>query len=174
MKKLLLIIPVLLLTVSGCFGGEDTPAPTPGTPAAEGSHNYATSEYKLEIPNDWEVLTPLTFKSTMPPNTLVAFRSSGNHLNYTPNVVIIKNVLPQEVSSKDYGEALRKKLSAELAGYKEIGIEDTTMMIDGKEVTEKSDEYNAVFDDAFYMALLMQIMGDVMICSFMAGDTEKK
>lgn len=48
------------------------------------------------------------------------------------------------------------------------------LMIDGKEVTEKSEDYDAVFDDVYFMSLLMQIMGDVMSCSFMAGDTEKK
>lgn len=48
------------------------------------------------------------------------------------------------------------------------------LTIDGKEVTEKSDEYNSVFEDVYFMSLLMQIMGDVMSCSFMAGDTEKK
>lgn len=48
------------------------------------------------------------------------------------------------------------------------------LKIDGIEVTEKSDLYLTLFSDVYFMSLLMQIMGDVMTCSFMAGDTEKK
>jgi hypothetical protein len=48
------------------------------------------------------------------------------------------------------------------------------LTIDGKEITEKSEEYASVFDDVYFMSLLMQIMGDVMSCSFVVGDTEKK
>lgn len=129
MKKVsigLLLIPLLL---TACFGGGDDNASTDQT---TGFHSYATAEFRLNIPNEWEVLTPLNFTSDIPKNTVVAFRSNVKNPRFTTTIAISKNEISEEVPSLDYAKALHQKIATDLNSYKELVAEQTEVKVAGK------------------------------------------
>lgn len=129
MKKLLLALAIPLL-LTGCFGSTATPTTTPST---TGFTSYANDEFKLQVPNDWETLMPINFKSEVPTNTVVAFRNNIRDPKFTANVAIIKNTLSQTVATLDYAKALYQKTSDEVTSFKEILTEEMNIMVAGKE-----------------------------------------
>ncbi|PIQ77476.1 hypothetical protein COV82_04305 [Candidatus Peregrinibacteria bacterium CG11_big_fil_rev_8_21_14_0_20_46_8] len=115
----------ITLLLTGCFGGDDDSingAPT-------GMHTYATNEFRIAIPNAWEILEAHQFTSDIPPNTLIAFRNNVRNENFTANVAIIRNPLAEEISTSDYARLLVEKLKTELIGYRELQIENRTIQV---------------------------------------------
>lgn len=100
-----------------------------------GFHEYGTQEFSIQIPDDWEMLTPLQFSGSMPKNTLVAFRSKMRNPQFTANIVMLQNDLSGEISSLDYAKALLKKMKDELSSIREILVEEKKLKISGKEET---------------------------------------
>lgn len=89
----------------------------------------------MQIPDEWEILTPEKFQSNVPKNTLIAFRNNIKDENFTANVVVIKNELPpeQEISTPDYAKSLRQKVSQDLSAYSEVAVEQVKVFVGGKE-----------------------------------------
>lgn len=87
----------------------------------------------MQVPDSWETLTPLNFKSNISKNTLAAFRNNLRDPSFTANIVVLKNELASEISSTDYAKALNEKLKNNLSSYKEILIEKFNVNIEGKE-----------------------------------------
>lgn len=123
MKRVSFIFIGISLLLTGCFGSSTDTKATEKT--LEGFHSYATEEIKLQIPDDWEVLTP--------ENTLVAFRSNIRNPMYTVNVVIIKNELAAEIGTLDYAKILYEKVKGELTGFHEILAEEIKTHVKGSE-----------------------------------------
>lgn len=119
--------------LAGCFGNSETP--TASDKRLEGFHSYSTGEFSMQIPDEWEVVTPEKFQSNIPQNTLIAFRNNVKNEKFTANVVVIKNDLlqEQEISSLDYAKSLHQKMSQDLSGYVEIAIEQMKNFLDNKE-----------------------------------------
>lgn len=129
MKKVSVGLILILLLLTACFGGGDEDTSTDKT---TGFHSYATAEFRLNIPNEWEVLTPLNFTSDMPKNTVVAFRNNVKNPRFTTNVAISKNEISEEVPSLDYAKALHQKIAADLNSYKELVAEQTEVKVSDK------------------------------------------
>lgn len=123
MKRASFAIIGISLLLTGCFGSSTDTKATEKT--LEGFHSYSTEEIKLQIPNDWEVLTPK--------NTLVAFRSNIRNPMYTANVAIIRNELPAEASTLDYAKILYEKVKSELTEFHEILAEQIKTHVKGSE-----------------------------------------
>lgn len=119
------------LLLSGCFGSSDDKAPS--EKKIEGFHVYSTEEFSIQVPDEWETLTLVNFKSDTPKNTLIAFRSNIRNPKFTANVAIVKNELSQEILGLDYAKVLRQKTADSLADFHEILTEQTKLMISGKE-----------------------------------------
>lgn len=122
---------MVIVLLSGCFGGGDE---NKTTDQATGFHPYETSEFRVNIPNEWEVLTPLNFTSDIPKNTVVAFRHNVKNPRFTTNGAIVKNEISQEVPSLDYAKALHQKIATDLGSYKELVAEQTEIKVGGKPV----------------------------------------
>lgn len=170
MKKIFLsIIAISAILLAGCFGSSSNPPPSVATNVIAGFHIYETPDFKLQIPDGWEVLTPLNFMGGTPPNTVVAFRSNIRNPRFTPNIAIVKNDLPADMSTDDYAKTLRQKISNELISYKEtaaqqinVNISDKPaeslfMHVEGKEAAEadlkRFMEIPAVKGKAAYIAI---------------------
>lgn len=166
MKKILLACLLILVPLlSGCFGGGDNENVIDKT--VEGFHIYSTNEVSLLIPDEWEILTPVKFKSDVPKNTLMAFRNNIQNEKFTANVIIMKNELSEEgVLTADYAKTLQQKMKEELSGVNEIQVEDIFYYVEGREQPEnelkKFMQISAVKGKNAYIAL----------GAFLATDTE--
>ena len=123
------------ILLSGCLGEAEN---SNADKKIEGFHAYATDEFKLQIPDEWEVLTPVNFKSDTPKNTLVAFRNNIRNEKFTSNVAIIKNELTADISTLDYAKNLLQKVKNEIFEFKEVQVSDHAdglfIYFEGKEV----------------------------------------
>lgn len=117
--------------LSGCFGGSTKKDVV--TKKIEGFHSYATEEFAIQIPDEWETLDRVDFKSDTPKNTIVSFRSNLRDPKFTPNIVIIKNELTEDVKSSDYAKALEQKLANSLTSYQQILVQEDKTVVGGQE-----------------------------------------
>lgn len=130
MKKPLAIATLLLsISISGCFGSGDSDI---DKAPSEKFHIYSTGEISLNIPNEWEVLTSNNFTSSVPPNTVLAFRNNVKNPKFTANVAIIKNPIPLPAATTDYAKLLYEKTSRELKSFSLLQQENIQITIDGK------------------------------------------
>lgn len=126
MRIRLAIVLILPIALSGCFHSAQEPEI-----AQTGTHMYATEEFRLEIPNEWEILTSKDFTSTASPGTVVAFRSPVRNARFTANVVVIRNTLSTEIKTLDYAKFLRQRLAQDLSNYAAVGQEEVQMNVSG-------------------------------------------
>lgn len=132
MKKAFLPLVIsTILILSGCF---DSSNQNPDDRTAEGFHIYETNEFKIQVPDDWETLTPLGFKSDMPRNAIGAFRSNLKNARFTPNVIIVKNELSDDISTSDYAKTMRQKITGDLISFREILTEKTNVTVAGASI----------------------------------------
>lgn len=129
-KKILIFALVSSFILTGCFG--EGSAPTDQNSIA-GFHSYASDEFRLDVADDWETLTPTVFKSDTPANTVIAFKNNIRNPRFTANVAIAKNTLSQSVPTIDYAKALYLKTGDELTSFKEILTEEAKIFVSGKE-----------------------------------------
>lgn len=127
--KLPILIIVSQIFLAGCFNGNSNAEPK----KIEGFHLYESPEFSIQIPNDWDVLTPVNFKSDMPKNAVIAFRNNIRNVKFTANVVIVKNSLAEKISSADYAKALLEKVKNSLSSYKESAAEKRNLPIGGQD-----------------------------------------
>lgn len=128
MKKtiiyLLILASAFLLT--GCFGSNNS---SEITNVEEGFKLYENDEFSIQIPNEWETIPPLNFRTDIPKNTVVAFRNNIRNDVFTANVAVVKNELANEISTSDYAKALRQKMANELSSFREIQMGTTNITI---------------------------------------------
>lgn len=166
MKKIFIAyILILIPLLSGCFDSDNKANVADKT--AEGFHIYSTNEISLLIPDEWEVLMPVKFKSDVPKNTLIAFRNNVQNEKFTANVIVMKNELSKEgVLTENYAKTLQQKMKEELSGVNEIQVEDIFYYIEGREQPEselkKFMQLSAVKGKNAYISL----------GAFLATDTE--
>lgn len=129
MKKALIVLSVITsVLLSSCGSTQEVVVKK-----MDGFHVYATEEFKIQVPDEWETLTSVNFKSDTPQNTIVSFRSNMRDVKFTPNIVIIKNEIPEGTKTSDYAKALQQKLATSLASYGEIFAQKDVILIGGQE-----------------------------------------
>lgn len=129
-KSSVLILFVLITSLlGGCFSS------SPATENAEtGYHYYATDALRIQVPNEWEILTPTAFTNETPKNTIVGFRNNIRNARFTSNVVIIENPVTQEkTTTLDYAKALYSKVKDSLNDFHEIQAEQKKIIVHGTE-----------------------------------------
>lgn len=133
MKKSLVAIILILPLLTGCFGGGDDGNGEDAMQEIPGYTIYDSSEFSLQVPDEWEVLTPVNFKSDTPANTLVAFRSNVRNPKFTANVAIVRNELAAEISTYDYARGLYQKVSDDLMEFKSLALGENKIYVSGIE-----------------------------------------
>lgn len=128
MKKILFTLAVMAtILLTGCLGNSNND--TAENKQITGFKPYETEEFKIQIPEEWEVLTPAQFRKDTPPNTVIAFRGNLRNPIFTANIVILKNELTGEIASIDYAKALKQKTASELNGYKELLADNYKLLV---------------------------------------------
>lgn len=141
----------LSIILSGCLGlgnGEGIQSKVKA-----GYRLYETSEVRMEVPDAWEEVSALKYKSGE--HTIASFRSNVRNNQFTPNVVLINNTLSGEVASIDYGRALYKKVSDQLLAVREKEASTRKILIGGIEtetlLTDIEGRESADSDQKRYM-----------------------
>lgn len=109
MKKISAILLSLLLLAS-CGSSQNDRADNPLF------YTYATSEYQIDIPDTWEVLT--NFDSTYPSGMRVAFKNNIRDKTFTANVNIIHERSADTKTNQDVSQQKLKDNSGTLINYK--------------------------------------------------------
>lgn len=133
MKKTLAVIMLILPLLTGCFGGGDDKTGQDAMQEIPGYTIYDSGEFALQVPNEWETLTAVNFKSDTPANTLVAFRSNMRNPKFTANVAVARNELAAEISTHDYARGLYQKISDDLMEFKSLALEENKIYVSGIE-----------------------------------------
>ena len=130
MKKTL-IIPIILVGLTGCFGGSENTEIADIT-----KFQYKTSNYSISLPQDWEIIEKNDFTSNIPAETQVVFRNNIKNEIFTANANIsAKNV--GEINLEDFAKNNRNKVKAELISFQFYEMEDNTIeIISGEQTTE--------------------------------------
>lgn len=130
-KKFLVALLSFAVLLSGCFGKDDDKKDA--GKKIEGFHSYETEEFRTQVPDGWETLTPQNLPNQVANNILVAFRNNVRNPLFTANAVIVKNEVAEETSPEDYAKALAEELKNSLTGYREIQIEPPFYHVEGRE-----------------------------------------
>lgn len=117
---------VLALGLAGCFESDVISGP------ASGYHTYGIENITVNIPDEWETITPAQFGSNVSPNTIIAFRSNLKNPYYTANVTIIKNAVPPETLTSDFVKSLQHRIETTLVSYKAIDKSALAINVGGK------------------------------------------
>ena len=128
--KITLIV-VLPLILAGCFGGGDDNGEDRDTEPKAKIRVFETGEFSVDVPFDWEVITPKDFTSEVPPNTTVAFRNNVKNANFTANLTVVHNTLPSSVSSVDHAKGLLQRHVLSLVNFSEISRTDVEVPAGG-------------------------------------------
>lgn len=124
MKKLatIIILGITVLSLGGCFGGDDTTTDTPTQNdqlAALGKVAYTTKNFTIIVPDKWEVIENSSFISNVPKDTVVAFRNDVKNEVFTANVNVSQTTLEEEISSSDFGKGSLKITKDTIVNFKE-------------------------------------------------------
>jgi hypothetical protein len=137
MKKLKFILPTILivsvLSFSGCFGsGGD--GPDTEEPSDTGFTVYATNQFEIDVPSEWEVIDRKDFTSEVPNETVVVFRNNVKNETFTANVNIVANNLQKPVSSLEYAKLVNNRQKSGLIEYSEKSKDEIKIRIGDQEV----------------------------------------
>lgn len=129
MKKTLIILATITLFLASC--GSDIPDPNQDK-AGKGYIAFESSDITLQYPEEWDAIAQKDFTSEIPEGTLAAFRSPKKDTQFVPNIGILKNDLPREISSLDYAKGLIQKHASNLLNYKEISRREIDISVGDK------------------------------------------
>jgi len=107
--------------LTGCFGDTETVEDEEIEP---GKISYETSNFKINMPEDWEIIERQDFTSNVPIETVVGFRSNIKSEIFTSNVNISESQLPVEINSKDFAKSSISSAKNKLTSYKQINFQD--------------------------------------------------
>jgi len=141
MKNRILIATLITATtiLSGCFNfGSDNP----DTGTTGESKTYETTEYALEIPKDWEVISKDKFTSEVPNDSQIVFRNNIKSDAFTANTVIVKRTVNSNESSLEFAKKALNNESSSLTDYKETRRETYSLKIGD----QTEDTYIAYFE----------------------------
>lgn len=128
--KFLTIFLLLLLSFSACSSNskeEDKKE------SSNGLEVYETSEFSIQYPRSWEILTKKDFTSDISQSALAAFRNIIKNSEFIANIVVYKYKLPNEISSLDYAKSLIAKHKTDVKNFRELDRKEIKIKTDSKE-----------------------------------------
>ena len=118
MKKLISVFAIIsALLLTGCAGSDG--------PALDGSvegNTYSTSDFALEIPTDWEVISE--FGEGYPENMIVAIRNNVKANSFISNMNVTYAEIEKGVDLGSYATQILDTHRSTLTNFREVGIED--------------------------------------------------
>lgn len=130
-----------LFSLTGCFnfGGDE---PADGAVNDGTVSTYQTTDFRITIPADWEVIDQNDFTSDVPSETLVVFRNNIKNETFTANVNIVQRALQEPVSSLEYANLVNNRQKSGLVDYNETRKETLTIPFGDQQV----DTYFTAFE----------------------------
>lgn len=125
MKKIIALLGLVVL-LSGCFGSDGT-----DTAPKTGYHTYGVENITINIPDEWEIITPAQFGSSVPANTIIAFKSNLKNPYFTPNVTVVKGAVSPTTITSDYVKSLQHTIATQLVSFKDIGAQAVALSVGG-------------------------------------------
>lgn len=128
MKKLLTSLVISTLLIASCGGGDEETSNT-GDSDETYFFEYITSEFVIDVPEDWETIT--AFTSEYPDNIRVAFRSNIKDSDFIANVNIVREENPRSISNADFTQNKLSDHADTLVNYQLLSQEEVTMNVEG-------------------------------------------
>lgn len=134
-KKILLVATVSIMFLAGCGGSGSSQADTIGLtlPAA----NYTTftaSEFRIQYPIDWEVLSQQEISSRFRQRLEVAFLSNFRDLFFTPVITVEKVELTESMNSMQFADQNIARNASTLIDYVLVDRQPVTLERQGAPV----------------------------------------
>lgn len=107
-----------------------------------GQISYQTSNFSINVPQDWEIVERESFTSNVPIETLVGFRSNIKSEIFTANVNISESPLPPEISSKDFAKSSIASAQNRLSSYQQININDYELVYGEENIPTQIIEFS--------------------------------
>lgn len=113
----------LLLSLSSCLGGSsDTLTLDP-----EKYKTYATEEYAIKYPKDFEIKTE--FPDNFPQSTEVIFLNTTNSSDFKTNINIDKRATKPDINSSDLATEMLQKNAKDLLEFNKIAEDKTSIKV---------------------------------------------
>ncbi len=121
MKKITAIAlsAVLLLGVSGCFGGDDEAV---GSSAGWQKQEFST--FSVDAPPGWMRVDKSKLSSSVPASTVAVYVAEMDQ-GFVKSMSVLKETLNTEATSKEYGKAVSLLTEKSLPEYAKVLSEDT-------------------------------------------------
>lgn len=134
MKKLLIILPLLLLG-AGCFHSNAEDPNEKALPAS--ANSYQADEFSISPPLDsqkktWETIT--TFTKEFPAGAIAAFRDNVKDEKFTANINVYKKSVPADVSSANFALSEIRNQEKNVLNFKELSRENVKIAISDQNV----------------------------------------
>lgn len=102
-----------MLTGCGLIGNSNNKTTTT-------TKDYESSDFKVNIPPEWEVIEKKDFTADVPEVTQVVFRNNVKNETYTANVNVIRNQLQDTIDTSEYAKMVYNRQKTGLYDFKEI------------------------------------------------------
>jgi hypothetical protein len=123
------LIPLVLLTFTGCFGGDDEETPTNGE--LQNFTTFQTANFSISKPQDWKVIEAKDFSQDVPSETQIIFRDNILNDRFTPNSNVTKRMLNYPMSSFEFGKTQIDETKSTLLNFKEVSRDEEFNIVIG-------------------------------------------
>ncbi len=129
MKKLISIFAITTtLLLTGCFGSSG-----PALDGAVEGNKFVSSDFSLEVPQDWEVVTG--FDSSYPENAIVAIRNHVKDSDFVANANMTYSILDGEIDMQAFATQMLQTHRDTLTNFREVGRENLQITVAGAPAT---------------------------------------
>jgi hypothetical protein len=133
-KILLLCFTFSFLILAGCSGSSSAPETIGLTLPAANYSNYATADFRIQYPIDWEVLSQQEISSKFRQRLEVAFLSNFKDLFFTPVITVEKVALTENINSMEFADQNISKNASTLIDYILVDRQPVTLERKGSPV----------------------------------------
>ncbi|MFA6024577.1 MAG: hypothetical protein WC777_05225 [Candidatus Gracilibacteria bacterium] len=131
MKKILISLFLTSLLLTACGGSDSTTDGTTEDSEEAFYFTYKTSEFEMEVPDDWEIED--AFTPEYPDNLEVAFKNAIQDSVFTSNVTVLKENNTRGDTSYDFGQRKLADHEGTLVNFALISQETVTLTVGGAE-----------------------------------------
>lgn len=127
MKNVLVSGIAAFLLLAGC-GGDDADGGPIDNPTLQ---HYSGGTFSIDVPRDWEIIERNNMPSSVPSETVVAFRNNVKNPFFIANITVSKFPLEQPLSHADFATLMIQKHKDTVIDFTELSRETVTLRVGG-------------------------------------------